>query len=96
MTSIPEDQQWKAIEKISVFTNIVGDKCSRIIMPFLCFTLAPRCRPDIAYEIKPCAETCERVKVCTCKLIGVHTTCELIGVHTPYNLNMVVRNLDLG
>ena len=63
MTTVSEKEQWDVIEKISVFEKMAGQKCSAVLVPFLCFSLAPKCREDIMYPIKPCREACLKVKV---------------------------------
>ena len=63
MTTVSEKEQWDVIEKISVFEKMAGQKCSAVLTPFLCFSLAPKCREDIMYPIKPCREACLKVKV---------------------------------
>ena len=63
MTTVSEKEQLDVIEKISVFEKMDGQKCSAVLTPFLCFSLAQKCREDIMYPIKPCREACLKVKV---------------------------------
>ena len=66
LTSLNEQEQATAALAIDVLLRLGGSKASPIHTPFLCYSLAPKCRKTKSYDVRPCKEACKQFVVGLC------------------------------